>query len=417
MNRTTMAFACVLTLPIITSVAADPPPPPATPITKPDARKFEPPAAPPYESPTKAASESAFSTESPETSSTAISLPQTLTYSGGGVGIFLTDTGTNKALEALISNTSNASSALYGQTNGSGAGVSGYNTGTSGVAGKFGVRNAANAQPAVFATTAGTGPALVATVSSSSSTPEISFAAGMLPAIFGQNTVEEASGIGVEGEGEYIGVEGIGTYRLGTGVYGVSAHGVGVGGESDDGTGVSGGTATGYALYGYSSGTGIAVFGQSASGYAGYFEGQVSATSYVTSSDRNAKTDITPIDHKAILRHVDELSITSWDFKSDPKKRHVGPMAQDFHAAFGLDGDDVTHINLTDMAGVSLAAIQELSREVHSKDLEIKQLRDQLAAQAKTVAALKSMAESFSARMATLEGQRSEVGARTVSFR
>jgi hypothetical protein len=415
MNRIMMALACVLASPIIASLAADPPS--AAPPTKPDIRKFALPTALPYESPTKAVSESASSTASPKTTDTAISLPQTLTYSGTGVGLFLTDTGANKAVEALISNTSNASSALYGQTNGSGAGVSGYNTGTSGVAGKFGVRNTANAQPALFATTAGTGPALVATISSSSGTPELSFPAAMVPAIYAQNTGESASGIGVEGEGEYVGVEGIGTYRLGTGVSGTSTQGVGVGGQADDGTGVLGITATGVGVSGYSSGVGTGVFGQSESGYAGYFEGQVSATSYITSSDRNAKTDIRPIDHQAILKRVEALPITSWNFKKDRSRRHVGPMAQDFHAAFGLDGNDETHINLTDMAGVSLAAIQELTREMHAKDLEIKQLREQLQAQAKTVTDLKSMAEAFSVRMAVLEGRRSELGARIVSLR
>jgi hypothetical protein len=46
-----------------------------------------------------------------------------------------------------------------------------------------------------------------------------------------------------------------------------------------------------------------------------------------------------------ILDRVSRLPITSWHFKTDPRKRHVGPMAQDFHAAFGLDGDDDKHIN------------------------------------------------------------------------
>ena len=77
--------------------------------------------------------------------------------------------------------------------------------------------------------------------------------AAMVPAIYAQNTGESASGIGVEGEGEYVGVEGIGTYRLGTGVSGTSTQGVGVGGEADDGTGVQGITATGVGVSGLES--------------------------------------------------------------------------------------------------------------------------------------------------------------------
>ncbi len=37
--------------------------------------------------------------------------------------------------------------------------------------------------------------------------------------------------------------------------------------------------------------------------------------------------------------------------------RHVGPMAQDFHAAFGL-GDSDKSIGMQDIEGVALAAIQ-----------------------------------------------------------
>jgi len=75
-------------------------------------------------------------------------------------------------------------------------------------------------------------------------------------------------------------------------------------------------------------------------------------------------------------------------------------MAQDFHAAFGLGGDDDTHINLADTAGVSLAAIQELNRRLNLKDAKIAELEAKL--------------DSFSARMAKLE-QRTSGTAGTAS--
>ena len=136
----------------------------------------------------------------------------------------------------------------------------------------------------------------------------------------------------------------------------------------------------------------IGVYGSSGSGWAGYFNGNVSATSYSTSSDRNAKTNIQSVDSKDILERVSRLPITSWDFKTDPTKRHLGPMAQDFHAAFGLNGDDDTHIALNDLAGVSLAAIQELSHEMKRKDAKIADLNahvEQLEAQLRDVQQLK----------------------------
>jgi len=42
--------------------------------------------------------------------------------------------------------------------------------------------------------------------------------------------------------------------------------------------------------------------------------------------------------------------------------RHIGPMAQDFAAAFRVGSDD-THITTVDESGVALAAIQQLYRE------------------------------------------------------
>jgi hypothetical protein len=118
--------------------------------------------------------------------------------------------------------------------------------------------------------------------------------------------------------------------------------------------------------------------------YAGFFQGTViavtvEATSFHTISDRNAKTNFRPIDSKDILDRVSRLPITSWHFKTDLKKRHLGPMARDFHAAFGLDGDDDKHINLTDMAGISLAAIQELSKQLPEKDGRIANLEHEIA--------------------------------------
>ena len=102
---------------------------------------------------------------------------------------------------------------------------------------------------------------------------------------------------------------------------------------------------------------------------------------------------------------VSNLPVSAWVFKSDPEKNHVGPMAQDFHAAFGLNGDDDKHINLTDIAGVSLAAIKELSNEMREKDAqlrvkdgEIAELRQQRSIQNQAMAQMRSMAESVAAR-------------------
>ena len=95
-----------------------------------------------------------------------------------------------------------------------------------------------------------------------------------------------------------------------------------------------------------------------------------------------------------MLELVARLPITSWAFKEEPKQRHIGPMAQDFHAAFGLSGADDKHINLSDAAGVSLAAIQELNKRLQEKDARIAALEGQL----------KSMNDAFSSMKDTFRG-------------
>ena len=90
--------------------------------------------------------------------------------------------------------------------------------------------------------------------------------------------------------------------------------------------------------------------------------GTVQATAYITTSDRHAKKDIAPVDAQAILAKVDALPISTWRFKDEPNGTHLGPMAQDFHAAFGLGNTD-SGIFTVDESGVALAAIQALARE------------------------------------------------------
>jgi len=50
-------------------------------------------------------------------------------------------------------------------------------------------------------------------------------------------------------------------------------------------------------------------------------------------------------------------------YKFDSTTKHLGPVAQDFHAAFGLGTDD-KHIATVDADGVALAAIQGLNQKV-----------------------------------------------------
>jgi len=104
-------------------------------------------------------------------------------------------------------------------------------------------------------------------------------------------------------------------------------------------------------------------------------------------SDRNAKTDIAPLDDAAILAKVATLPVSTWRYKTESGVRHVGPMAQDFYSAFRV-GEDDRHITSIDEDGVALAAIKALHRENLSLRADNGSLRDRLAALEKKVDAL-----------------------------
>jgi hypothetical protein len=88
---------------------------------------------------------------------------------------------------------------------------------------------------------------------------------------------------------------------------------------------------------------------------------------FVCTSDRNSKQGFEEVDSGTVLSRLAELPITTWSFKSDPTgTRHIGPVAQDFHAAFGLGSDDET-ISSVDADGVALAAIKGLHRKLRAE--------------------------------------------------
>ncbi len=81
-------------------------------------------------------------------------------------------------------------------------------------------------------------------------------------------------------------------------------------------------------------------------------------------SDRSTKTGVTALDDAVVLAKVTALPVSEWSYTSEHGIRHVGPMAQDFYAAFRV-GEDDRHITSIDEDGVALAAIKALASENH----------------------------------------------------
>ena len=70
--------------------------------------------------------------------------------------------------------------------------------------------------------------------------------------------------------------------------------------------------------------------------------------------------------------------MSTWRYRDEEDRStlHIGPMAQDWHAAFGFTRDDQT-INMSDFDGVNLAAIQALARRTETLQTENAELRAQ----------------------------------------
>jgi hypothetical protein len=79
-----------------------------------------------------------------------------------------------------------------------------------------------------------------------------------------------------------------------------------------------------------------------------------------------------------ILEKLAALPISTWNYKWDPPTtRHLGPMAQDFKAMFGLGDDDRT-INMVDANGVVMVAIQALYRRIVALEERLRALEGDL---------------------------------------
>jgi len=119
--------------------------------------------------------------------------------------------------------------------------------------------------------------------------------------------------------------------------------------------------------------------------------------SWASVSDRKVKANFAAIDGKKILAKLASLPVETWNYTSqDAAIRHIGPMAQDFYAAFHV-GEDDRRITQVDEGGVAFAAIQglnqkleELEEKLQHKDSQIAALSAQLVAQAEQMRALQA---------------------------
>ncbi len=150
--------------------------------------------------------------------------------------------------------------------------------------------------------------------------------------------------------------------------------------------------------------------------------------SWVTISDSTKKEHFRTENAEAVLRKVMAMPITSWNYKAQPDSvRHIGPMAQDFHAAFGLGTDDTT-IATVDIDGINMLAIKALAarteqlqkalgdiaelrariRTLESAEADVAALRRQLDGLAPVIEALRRQGGSGAAVVPAVEVAQTE---------
>jgi hypothetical protein len=115
-------------------------------------------------------------------------------------------------------------------------------------------------------------------------------------------------------------------------------------------------------------------------------------------SDRNRKENIAEVDGEDVLLRLREVPVAEWNYKSqDAAVRHMGPMAQDFHAAFGLGDDDVT-ISTIDADGVALAGVKALDARTETQGEMILRLEAENAELRERLDRLESLLEGSARR-------------------
>jgi hypothetical protein len=115
-------------------------------------------------------------------------------------------------------------------------------------------------------------------------------------------------------------------------------------------------------------------------------------------SDVNAKTNITPVNPDEVLKKVTQLPIKQWAYKESPHSHHIGPMAQDFRAAFGT-GETDTSLATMDVGGVAIASIQALNQKLNSQNAALEDHNRELEGE---VSALREELDQMKAMMMQL---------------
>ncbi|HET7229941.1 MAG TPA: tail fiber domain-containing protein [Longimicrobium sp.] len=117
-------------------------------------------------------------------------------------------------------------------------------------------------------------------------------------------------------------------------------------------------------------------------------------------SDRNRKENFLAVGGEELLARLRNVPVSSWNYKSQDRGiRHLGPMAQDFYAAFGL-GESNLLINSIDIDGVNMAATQAVAARTDVLRQQVRTLTGENAALRARVGELEARLQRIEAALA-----------------
>ena len=95
-------------------------------------------------------------------------------------------------------------------------------------------------------------------------------------------------------------------------------------------------------------------------------------------SSRATKENFETLEGPLLLAKLEQLSVPAWNYRdAQASERHIGPVAEDFHATFGV-GADPRFLAPGDVAGVALASVKALQNEIKQRGAHIEALEARL---------------------------------------
>ncbi|MFL5382041.1 MAG: tail fiber domain-containing protein, partial [Longimicrobiaceae bacterium] len=124
-------------------------------------------------------------------------------------------------------------------------------------------------------------------------------------------------------------------------------------------------------------------------------------SSWSAVSDRSRKENFVAVEGEDLLLRLRSVPVSTWNYLSQDRSiRHMGPMAQDFAAAFGL-GESNLLINSLDIDGVNLAGVQALTTRTDRLRAQVRTLTDENAALRGRVSELEARLQRIEALLAS----------------